>query len=105
MKKLIFLTLFIFAASAATQAQCIIFELAGQNLSGNLPTVNEDGTMLIFSYQIVTKIKNVEVGKFEQVDNTTFTIPVKGFNPLTVNEVAADSAAAFIVRTYPDIVK
>lgn len=103
MKKITILFISIFCFTAATQAQCIKFELAGNTLSTNLPQVNADGTMLIFQQQVVTKIAKVEEGKFEQVDYTSFTIPVKGFDPLTVNQVAADSAAAYVERTYPDI--
>lgn len=104
MKKLLLLSItFLALSTMKSNAQdCIQFELAGQNLSQNLPQINADGTQLIFGYSIVTKIAKIEKG-FEQVDNSTFTIPIENFNPLTVNEVAADSAAAFVLRTYPNI--
>lgn len=103
MKKLIFAAALFLASFAADAQDCIQFKVAGANLDSNLPTINERGTQLTFNYSVVIYIEKIGVGKFEKVDNTTFSIPVAAFNPLTVTEVMNDSAAVYVSKNYPNI--
>jgi len=78
------------------------FIYAGFNLSQSLPQISEDNQNMIFSMSVTTHIENAPTDKFQQVDNTNFTIPVANFNPLTVNEEAEKAAKEFIKLTYPN---
>lgn len=102
MKKIIILAILAAFWNFKSEAQCLQFELAEATLSTSLPTFNTDSTAYIFNYRVITKIKNVYTGAFWQVDNSTFSIPFAQLNPFTINAVMADSAKAYILRTYPD---
>lgn len=102
MKKLFFIAA-LFIASLTADAQCIKFKVAGANLGGSLPTISPDGKKLTFNYSVVIYVEKIGTGKFEKVDNTTFSIPIVEFDPLTVNEVMNDSAAIYVTKNYPNI--
>jgi len=75
------------------------YKLAGINLSGSNPTLNEEKTTLTWSMQVVTNIVGAPVGKFEQIDNITFVTGVE-INAATIEDVATAKAVEYIKETY-----
>ena len=78
----------------------LTYQLAGTYLSNNVPQLNENKTKYIFNQQVVVKIENAPVGKFEQVDNTTFEVTIATFDPLLMDQYSTDAALVYIQETY-----
>ena len=109
MKKIIILFFAIILTSAATQAQCIKFELADESPFSNLHGISLNPVTSIVTATMpftiyIEKVNAHYVGKFEQ----GATMQVQWNNTVSntateINAICIDSANAYIARNYPDI--
>lgn len=89
--------------SLLNASPCIVFKLAGANVTGQ--TYNATGDSIVFTYSIVSYIEKVGLGNgYEKVETSTFALPLPyGLNSVQLQDVADKKGAEYISKNHPNI--